>query len=300
MEVKKFILRIVKNFKFLPKTAFLKARYQYYTGKKLRLENPSEFNEKIQWLKLYYHVPLLTQLADKYTVRKYVSKKIGKQYLNELYGVFDSVEAIDLNRFPSRFVLKGTHGSSTNLIVKDKNNLNLDNVKKQMNKWMKHNQYQKVGFEWAYKNIKPRIICEAFLENESSEALSDYKFYCFNGKPKFLFVSSDEKENRKTNFYDLDWKELPFTKEKKEKSAFDFEKPSNFDEMVVFAKVLADKLPFVRVDFYAIKGKTIFGEMTFYPADGQKNFYPDKYNKIIGDYLKIPKIPIGQKSITTY
>ena len=300
MGLKKFIYRIVKNFKFLPKKTFLKIRYQYYTGKKLNLENPIEFNEKIQWLKLYYHVPLLTELADKYAVRKYVSEKIGKQYLNKLVGVYDTVEAIDFSLFPSRFVLKGTHGSSTNLIVKDKDKLDFVTAKKELKSWMKHNQYKKVGFEWAYKNIKPRIICEAYLEEEKGGGLIDYKFYCFNGIPKFVFLSVDRGTHKSYYFYDMNLKKAAFSKKLKTSVEEEFDLPINFDKMTNLARILADILPYVRVDFYVIKGKIIFGEMTFYPSDGRLDFYPDKYNKIIGDYLTLPKIPNGQKTITTY
>lgn len=300
MGLKKFIYRIVKNFKFLPKELFLKIRYEYYTGKKLDLINPVEFNEKIQWLEMYYHVPILTQLADKYAVREYVSQKIGKQYLNDLLGVYSNVSEIDFKSFPRRFVLKGTHGSSTNLIVEDKSQLNLVKVKKELKKWMKHDQYKKVGFEWAYKNIKPRIICEAFLEDDTTDHLIDYKFHCFNGKTKFVFISLDETAYNKHYFYDINWNKLAISKSQKKSVPIKLEKPSNFDEMIHLSEILADKLPFVRVDFYSIKGKTIFGEMTFYPVDGRKDFYPDKYNKIIGDYLELPKIPQGQKTITNY
>lgn len=300
MGLKKLILRILKNFKFLPIKTFLAIRYQYYTGKKLNLENPVEFNEKIQWLKLYYHVPLLTQLADKYAVRSYVIEKIGKQYLNELYGVYDNIRDIDFTKFPNKFVLKGVHGSSTNLIVTDKSNLDISKTKETLNNWLKHNQYQKVGFEWAYKDIKPRIICEAFIENDNTSDLIDYKFYCFNGKPKFIFASQDVESTRESCIYDLNWNKLPFSKKKKITSNINFDKPSGLEKMTELATTLADKLPFVRVDFYFAKGNIIFGEMTFYPADGRRNFYPDFYNKTIGDYLVLPKIPAGQKTISVY
>ncbi len=300
MKIKRFIFRIIKNFKFLPIETFLKVRYQYYTGKKLNLENPVEFNEKIQWLKLYYHVPLLTQLADKYAVRDYVSKKIGEQYLNELLGVYDDVSAVNFDKFPSQFVLKGTHGSSTNIIVKDKSKLNIDKAKKELNKWMKHDQYKKVGFEWAYKNIKPRIICEAYLEEEKGEGLIDYKFHCFNGIPKFVYFSVDKDTYKSYYFYDMNLEKAAFSKKLKTSVEEKFVLPKNFDKMTNLAKILADILPYVRVDFYTIKGEIIFGEMTFYPSDGRLDFYPDKYNKIIGDYLTLPEIPKGQKTITSY
>lgn len=300
MGLKKLILRILKNFKFLPIKTFLAIRYQYYTGKKLNLENPVEFNEKIQWLKLFYHVPLLTQLADKYAVRNYVAEKIGKQYLSKIYGVYEEVNDIDFDKFPEKFVLKAVHGSSTNLIVTDKTNLDLTKTRKTLNNWIQHNQYKKVGFEWAYRDIKPRIICEAFIENDTDRNLIDYKFYCFNGKPKFVFVSQDIEESRESCIYDLNWNKLPFSKKKKITSSIHFDKPTSFDKMIGLATRLADKLPFVRVDFYFAKGSTIFGEMTFYPADGRRNFYPDFYNKTIGDYLVLPKIPADQKTITKY
>jgi hypothetical protein len=301
MGIKKFLLRVAKNFKFLPKKTFLKIRYQYYTGKKLNLENPIEFNEKIQWLKLYYHIPLLTQLADKYKVREYVSKKIGEQYLNELYGVYDCVDKIDFSLFPSKFVLKGVHASSTNLVVTDKKKLDINKTKRLLKKWLKHDQYKKVGYEWAYKNIKPLIICEAYLE-DSNENLIDCKFYCFNGTPKFVFFSLINNTNtqRFVNYYDLKWNEFPVSKNIKNASNYHFKKPDNFDKMIDLATKLADNLPFVRVDFYNINEKIIFGEMTFYPSDGKRDYYPDKYNKIIGDYITLPKIPENEKIITVY
>ena len=175
MALKKLIFRVLKNFKFLPVPTLLKIRHHYYTGKKLNLKSPVEFNEKIQWLKLNYQNPLLTKLACKYTVREYVTEKIGASYLNELYGVYDNVETINFDLLPNSFVLKGVHGSSLNLIVENKKELNIPDVKNKLNKWLSHNQYEKVGYEWAYKNIKPRIICEKFLSEKGKDVLNDYK-----------------------------------------------------------------------------------------------------------------------------
>jgi hypothetical protein len=166
---------------------------------------------------------------------------------------------------------------------------------------LKHDQYKKVGYEWAYKNIKPLIICEAYLE-DSNENLIDCKFYCFNGTPKFVFFSLINNTNtqRFVNYYDLKWNEFPVSKGLKNVTKHSFEKPDNFDEMINLAPKLADNLPFVRVDFYNINEKIIFGEMTFYPSDGKRDYYPDKYNKIIGDYITLPKIPENEKIITVY
>ena len=300
MDFKKKILRILKNFKFLPNKRLLKIRYRYYTDEKLNLENPKKFNEKITWLKLHFHVPLLTQLADKFTIREYVSEKIGDVYLNELYDVYYSVDAIDFDKLPNQFVLKGVHGSSLNLIVKDKNKLDLDAAKSEMRGWMKHCQYKKVGLEWAYKNIEPKIIAEKYLEEEGREVLLDYKFFCFNGKPKFVQIDLERGIKDYRCFYDLDWKKLPFSTVKNPFFEGEVDKPSNFNEMIKLADSLAEDLPFSRIDFYAIKGKTIFGEITFYPADGKKNFVPNEYNKIIGDYIRLPEIPKGKKIITVF
>jgi len=300
MKLKKTTFRVLKNFKFLPNKRLLKIRHRYYTDETLNLENPKKFNEKINWLKLHFHVPILTQLADKYLVREYVSEKIGDDYLNELYKVYYNADDINFDELPNSFVLKGAHGSSLNIIVKDKSKLDIKATKKTMHKWMKHCQYKKVGLEWAYKNIEPKIIAEKYLEEEGREVLLDYKFFCFNGKPKFVQIDLERGIEDYRCFYDLDWQKLPFSTVKNTFFEGEVDKPTNFDEMIKLADNLSEDLPFSRVDFYAIEGKTIFGEITFYPADGKKNFVPNEYNKIIGDYLTLPKIPEEHKIITVF
>ena len=289
MALKKLIFRVLKNFKFLPVPTLLKIRHRYYTGKKLNLESPVEFNEKIQWLKLNYQNPLLTKLACKYRVREYVTEKIGESYLNELYGVYDNVENVNFDLLPNSFVLKGVHGSSLNLIVENKKELNIHDVKNKLNKWLSHNQYEKVGYEWAYKNIQPRIVCEKFLSEKGKDVLNDYKFFCFSGEPKFVQIDIDRATEDYRCYYDLNWNKLEFTTVVNKFYEEEVTKPQNFDIMIQLAKKLADSLPFARVDFYNIDGKVIFGEVTFYPADGKKNFIPEKYNKIIGDYINLPE-----------
>jgi hypothetical protein len=298
--IRKLILRILKNLKFIPNTSLLKIRHEYYCGEKLDLNNPKTFNEKICWLKLFFHVPLLTQLADKYLVRSYVENKIGAEFLNKLYKVYYKVEDFNFDELPNQFVLKGVHGSSLNIIVKDKNKLDIEKAKKTMQKWMKHCQYKKVGLEWAYKNIQPKIIAEKFLKEEGKEVINDYKFFCFNGEPKFLQIDIDREIKDYRCFYNLNWEKLPFTTIKKVYFEEEVEKPSNFDEMKILAKKLADNLPFARVDFYSVQGKTYFGEITFYPGDGKEEFTPFEYNCRIGDYLKLPEIPKQQQIITVF
>jgi hypothetical protein len=297
---RKTYLRYMKKMTFLPSKIFLPFLYEYFTKKKLNLKNPIEFNEKIQWYKIYFRPKILNQLIDKYAVKAYVKEKIGEEYLNETIAVFDKVSSIDFSNLPDKFVVKATHTNQQNLIVKDKNKIQLKKLTPKFRKWFFTNQYYKNGKEWGYKNIKPRIIVEKFLIEEGKDDLTDYKFFCFSGKPKFVEVHINRGTNYKREIYDMNFERLPFNKGNKS-NQFDssIPKPLNFNNMVEVAKKLSEDFPFVRVDLYAIEEKTIFGELTFYPADGRKDFYPNKYNKVIGDYFELPKIPKGKKVITT-
>lgn len=297
--IRKFCYRTLRKMRWLPPKAYAKYHYGYHTGKKLNLDDPKEFNEKIQWLKVFYHPNKLTQLADKYAVRSYVEEKIGAQYLNEIYGVFEKPEDVPFESLPNQFVIKATHTSSFNLIVDDKSRLNKKKALNSFKKWLSINQYYRMGQEWAYKNIKPRLIVEKFLKEDGKDSLIDYKFYCFNGDAKFIDVHLDRENDHKQGCFDLNFNLLPFDKSSKFKTiGGKIEKPTNLEEMINLAEALADNLPFVRVDFYSVNGKSVFGEMTFYPGDGRKDFIPDKYNRIIGDYMKLPKLKKGQKKIT--
>lgn len=290
----RLLFKYIKKMTFLPQKIYLPIVHKQFTGKKLNLKNPIEFNAKLQWLKAYYHPKILTKLVDKYAVREYVIDKIGEQYLNELYGVYDSFEEIDFDKLPNKFVLKAVHSSGSNIICNDKRELDFKKAKKSTNKWLKTNKYHKTGQEWAYKDVKPRLIVEKYLIDKKTNDLIDYKFYCFNGEPKFLVAQSDDLGRY---FYDLDWNECSFRWRIKYPNSI--EKPSNFEELKVLAKKLAQGFPFVRVDFYSVNDKTFFGEMTFYPTDARDDFYPDQYNKIIGDMIKLPDLN-GRKEITTF
>ncbi|REH48843.1 teichuronopeptide biosynthesis TupA-like protein [Tenacibaculum gallaicum] len=282
---------------FLPEKVFLPYLYEYFTGKKLNLENPIEFNEKLQWYKLYYRPKILNQLVDKYAVREYVKEKIGDEYLNELYGVYKSFSEIDFDKLPNEFVLKAVHASSYNILCRDKSKLDLKKVKKTIKKWQSTNQYYRAGQEWAYKDVAPRLIAEKFIEDEERGSLTDYKFYCFDGKVKFMEVHYDRAELLKIANFNVDFKQLPFNKMPEiNRITEEVKKPETFEKMIELSEKLADKFPFVRVDFYSIRDKIVFGEMTFYPSDGRKEYEPDKYNKIIGDMFVLPKLN-GRKVI---
>lgn len=290
-------MSLVKKMIFLPQDVYVKINYEYYSGRKLDYNNPVTFNDKIQWLKVFYHREILHQLVDKYAVRDYVKEKVGSQYLNELYAVYNKPAEVDFEKLPNQFVLKGVHGFHLNLIVKDKNKLNLKKTNYLLNKWMLKDHYRN-GKEWAYKNVKPRIIAEKYLEEFGKDVVNDYKFFCFNGKPKFIQIDMERGTEDLRCYYDLDWKKLPFTTEKNKFFEGELQMPEHFNEMIDVAQKLSKDFPFVRVDLYNINGKILFGEMTFYPTDGRKKYIPNEYNKIIGDYLELPKIPEGQKVIT--
>ncbi len=295
---KKLLYRIIKKIKILPQEYYVKIYYEYHSGKKLNFDNPIEFNQKISWLKVKYHPPILTQLADKYSVREYVKEKVGEKYLNELIAVYDKASDVDFDALPDQFVIKAVHACKFNIIVKDKSKLDRRQAKSKMKRWLKKNQYYRKGLEWAYKNITPRIIAEKYLDEIDKEVILDYKFWCFNGVPKFLHVDVERGITNRRRFFDLNWNKLEIYNIPYQMYSGDINKPSNFEEMIDVATKLADKFPFVRVDLYSINNRTIFGEMTFYPADGRNDFHPLENNKIIGNYITLPKLKKGQKVIT--
>ena len=298
--IKKIAFGLLKKMKFLPAPLYMKIYYEYYTGKKLDLKNPQDFNQKIQWLKVYYRAPILHKLVDKYEVREYVKEKVGEKYLNELIAVYNYPKEIDYEKLPQKFVLKATHGYHFNILVEDKQKLNKTKARFKMEKWLRKDQYTRGGLEWAYKNIKPRFIIEKYLTQIGKKDINDYKFFCFDGEPKFLHVDIDRGSKHLRSYYDIEWNKLPITHESIGAIHGAIEKPKNFDEMISVVKKLADNFPFVRVDLYNLDGNIIFGEMTFYPADGRLEFIPEEYNKIVGDYITIPKIPNSQKFITSH
>jgi hypothetical protein len=273
----------------LPDWVFINLLYRKRYGNFPNLTNPRTFDEKLQWYKLYYHDPLMTTLTDKYTVRGHLAKKGFAGILNELYGLYSSPDEIDFSQLPKRFVIKATHGSNMNLICNDKATLDWGRCCATMDKWLKTSHYM-AGREWAYKHIKPRLICEKYLENEEFKELIDYKFYCYNNKPEVLFVCTGRfsPEGVKYNAYDMGWNRI-YTYKGKPESDLVIEKPANLDEMVRVAGELCKGFPFIRVDLYSVKEEIIFGELTFYPDSGICPFTPDRYNYYFGDFFVLPE-----------
>lgn len=277
-----------KVFRKIPDSLYLKIIYQLVMEKKLDLKNPQTFNEKLQWLKINDRKSQYTQIVDKFEVRKYIAKEIGEEYLIPLLGVYDNFDEIDFETLPNQFVLKPTHTSGNVYVCKDKSQINYDELKREINNWLKR-QYYWIHREWPYQNVKPRIICEKYMVDESSEGLKDYKFMCFNGEVKCSFVCSnrDSKAGLSLDFYDMNWDILPFER-KYPNSGTLIPKPTTFDKMVNYAGKLSRDMFFVRVDFYEVDGQLYFGELTLYPGAGLEEFTPESYDELLGSWIKLP------------
>ena len=232
-----FKLSLAKNMDEKDLPELLKKWYKKRTGRELNLENPKSFNEKIQWLKLYDNSPLKTKLADKYLVREWIKENLGEEYLIPLLGVYDSFDEIDFDKLPDKFVLKANHGCAWNIIVKDKQKFDKKKAKKKFDKWMKRNYALKAGFEMQYKDIPPKIVAEAFIQDSKGE-LNDYKVLCFNGEPKFIWIDQGRFSNRTENIYDTEWNLQPFLLTY-ENSKEEVPPPKNLETMIEFARKLS-------------------------------------------------------------
>ena len=248
------------------------------------LNPPITFNEKLQWLKIYNRQELYVTLADKYAVRAYVEQKIGSKYINEIYGVWNNPLDINIDSLPSSFVLKATHGSGMNLIIRNKSQISQNEIFKKCTSWIK-TDYGKLGREWMYSKMRPKIIAERLILDQDGKIPRDYKVFCFNGIAKLISIDVDRFENQKRCFYDRNWIKQDFTTLHNIYEG-DIPKPINLDELLLAAETLSKDIIFVRVDFY-LTDKLIFGEMTFFPGNCTEPFLPDKYDVEIGKYLTI-------------
>lgn len=271
--------------RLLSDKTFLKFKYWALTGKKLNLENPMSFNEKLQWLKLNDRRTIFTTMADKHAVREYVKNIIGEEYLIPLLGIWVRPEDIDFDTLPKQFVLKCNHDCGSVIICHDKSNFDKASAVKKLNKCLKSNYYWQ-GREWPYKNIKPKIVAEKYMGDE----LMDCKFMSFDGNIRCLFTVTDRFTGNgiKVTFFDTKWHRLPFER-KYPAVSHDIHQPSNLEEMIKIAQVLSDGIPFVRVDLYEINGKIYFGEMTFFPGGGMETFYPEEWDFKLGSWIQLPE-----------
>ena len=270
---------------------YLQTLFYLRFGYKPNWDAPNTYNEKLNWLKMYDHNPLYTELVDKYRVKDYVSSIIGEKYIIPTIGIWDNPENIDWDILPNQFVLKTTHGGGNSGVVvcKDKNSLDKQQVISKLKKALRLDIY-KQSREWPYKDVPRRIIAESYIEDEETKELRDYKFFCFNGKVKFLFVGSERQkpgEGVKFDFFDKDYNHLNLRQGHPNSKNLPA-KPYCFEEMKSVACLLSKDLPHVRVDLYEANKHVFFGEMTFYHFGGLVPFEPESWDKVFGDMLQLP------------
>lgn len=279
-----------KLVRFLPDKLYLKLLFHSRVGYFPNLDNPKTYNEKLQWLKLNYYRPEYSVMVDKVSAKDYVSSKIGDKYIIKTLGVWNSVDDIDWDCLPAQFVLKVTSDSGGIVVCKDKSQLDIESAKDKLKAGWGKNYYQ-YNKEYPYRDLTPRIIAEEYMEDESGYELKDYKFFCFDGEPKYLFVATDRQkkgEETKFDFYDLEWNHLPVVNGHPN-SKEEIKQPANFDEMIEVAKKLSSGIPHVRVDLYNINGKIYFGELTFFHWSGMIAYQPLEWDYKFGEYIQLPK-----------
>ena len=283
--------RIKYYLRYIPDSVFLRMMYLYRMGCVLHLKHPKTFNEKMQWMKLYIKKtksPIYIKMVDKILAKEYVASIIGEEYIIPTLYVYKSVDEIDFKKLPDQFVLKCNHDSGGLVICKDKKNFDFSKAKKIISDCMDNNFYYHCR-EWQYKNIKPLIFAEKYMEDESGYELKDYKFFCFNGKVKCLKVDFGRFQEHHANYYDRKLNILPFGEAKLPpvpNHIINF--PQNIEEMFSLAEKLAQGLIFVRVDLYNIRGTVYFGELTLCPASGMGKFTDENWDYILGEWLNLP------------
>lgn len=282
--------RILDLFSWIPNLPWLKLLYRIKNGYWMNFSNPKTFGEKIQWLKIYGFKPEYTQMVDKYAVKDYVSDKIGSQYVIPTIGIWDKPELIEWEKLPNKFVLKTTHGGGSCgvVICKDKDTLDKEKAVAELNVSMSFNAGNSFR-ERPYMGVQKRVIAEKFLDTDGGSELCDYKFYCFNGEPKYCQVIRDRSTKETIDFYDMDWTHMPFVGLNPGVTNGDtpVKCPENLEDMKCICKELSKDIPFVRIDLYEVKGNVYFGEITFYPASGFGTFTPSEWNLRLGEMISL-------------
>lgn len=285
--MKKIIRKVSR---LIPDKIYISLMYLKYFHRFPDLKKPQTFNEKLQWLKLYDRRPEYTKMVDKYAVKRYIADIIGEEYLIPTLGVWNAFDDIDFDKLPNQFVLKCTHDSHSIIICKDKSNFDIRAARVKIEKALKRNFYY-YGREWPYKNVPARIIAEKYMKDAHSEDLRDYKFFCFNGEVKFLYLSEglDNPETGKISYVSLNWEPLSFCRDDYKPFSRLPDKPQNLDQMIKFAAMLSKGIPHIRVDFYEINNQIYFGELTLYSGSGLTMFNPPSADLEIGKLLKLPQ-----------
>ena len=270
---------------------YISLHYYSCFGNYPNLSNPQTFNEKIQYIKLHKTSKKYCRMVDKITAKEFVNERLGTdENIIKTYGIYDKFADIDFSILPNKFVIKCNHDSGGLVVVKDKSKLDINKARRKISKALKRNWYS-VSREAIYKEIKPKILIEEFLEETKAAELVDYKFFCFNGTPKFLSVSMgmSDHSTAQVTYFDMNFVKEPFKRKDYPEIGFKLNKPKNYDQMIEIAKKLSTGYDFVRVDLYNIEGKIYFGEMTFTPSAGFIPFDPIEYDLKIGQMLKLDK-----------
>lgn len=258
--------------------------YKFYTGKNLDLNNPKSFNEKIQWMKLHDSTELKGLCADKYKVKEWLINELGTDYSIKTLGVYNKFDDIDFDKLPDKFVLKANHGSGWNILVKDKNKLDLVDAKKKFDDWMSKDFSFIDGFQMHYQYIERKIIAEEYIECDGG--LTDYRIHCYNGIPRDIWIDMNSgTRNHLRSIYDIDYNKQDVTCTWPDIG--EIEKPKNYDLMVEISKKVSKYFKFVRVDFYEVDGKLYIGELTFTPLSGIGSYKPDSYNYLQGSWIDL-------------
>ena len=276
-------------FTFLSDKTFLKLKYYFKIGKRPNLKSPTLFNEKMQWLKLNDRKDIYTQMVDKYAVKQLVAEKIGEEYLIPTIGVWEKFEDIDFEKLPNQFVLKTTHDSGTVVICKDKQSFDMDAARKRINARIGYNYYYHCR-EWPYKNAKPRIIAEEFMQDRDFPVLNVFKVFNFNnGEQIIQAIQNDKTPLERIDYFDTKWTKLAL-RQNYANSEIPLPKPETLEKMLEISKKLSRGFPFLRTDFYEINGKLYFSEFTFYSDAGFAYFDPPEWDEILGDRIKLKNL----------
>jgi len=281
MEIK----QLLKN--LMPDKLYLQIVFYINLKQKLNLDNPKTFNEKLQWLKLYNRKPEYTKMVDKLEVKNFVKKVIGAQYIIDTYGVWDKFEDIDFDSLPKKFVLKCTHDSGGLIICKDKEKLDYVECERRIKASLSNN-YFVYGREWPYKNVKPKVFAEEYIEDKKYDVLPVYKFMCFDGEPKIIqTIQNDKQSNESIDYFDLEWKLLDI-RQGFPNSQKPYEKPKKLREMIEIARIFSKNHPFLRVDLYVVNDEIKFSEFTFYSDGGFMRFDPPLWDGKLGEWISLP------------
>ena len=288
--LQRFVNRLERQGRFdrFSDELYIKIMYFGNFGKWINLKKPKEFNEKIQWLKLHQRNPEYTDMVDKYAVKQYVTDRVGKQYVIPTYGVWDSVDAIDFDALPEQFVLKTTHDCGGVVICKNRSKLDIAAAKEKLRRHMGRNYYLH-GREWPYKNVKPRILAEAYMQDGENLVLPVYKVFNFGGEPKIIqAIQNDKTKDETIDYFDADWNLLDL-RQNFPNSAVPLEKPQQLEQMLQLSKKLSQGFPFIRTDWYVINGELYFSEYTFFSDSGLARFEPKDWDEKLGSWIRLPE-----------